>query len=145
MKHMPSVMGSMTPFPHAIDVEAPLTAAREMMRERGFRHLPVISEGRLLGILSDRDIKLALGPDLGYAPEGELKVRDVYLADAYTVDGHTPLDQVAGTMAERHIGAALVTQHGRLAGVFTSTDACRALARFLRERFPPHAPGSSAA
>jgi acetoin utilization protein AcuB len=145
MKHMPQVVGFMTPFPHAVPADAPVAQARAMMHEHSLRHLPVIDAGRLAGVISDRDIKLALGPDLAYPKEDELQVRDVYVEDAYTVDAGTPLDEVAATMAERHIGSALVTHHGRLAGIFTSTDACRALAGVLRERFPPRTPSTEAA
>jgi acetoin utilization protein AcuB len=145
MRHMPHVIAMMTPFPHAIDIDAPLADARALMHSRGIRHLPVMEGGRLRGLITDRDAKLALGPDLGSPPERELRVRDVYLDDAYTVEANAPLDEVAAHMAERHIGSAIVTRDGKLCGVFTATDACRALALVLRERFPPHTPGTSAA
>lgn len=145
MKHIPPVLAFMTPFPHAIDIGATLGEARRLMHEWQIRHVPVIEQGQLAGVLTDRDVKLALGPDLDYPSERELCVRDVCIRDAYTVDGHTPLDQVAEMMADRRIGSALVTHHGRLAGVFTSRDACRALAQVLRERFPPPRPGTEAA
>ena len=41
------------------------------------------------------------------------------------------LEHVAATTAERHVGSALVTRGGKLVGIFTATDACRALARVL--------------
>lgn len=145
MRHMPPVVAMMTPFPFAVAVDATIAEARELMHAKGIRHLPVIEQGRLRGIVTDRDVKLALGPDFGNPPERELLVRDVLVEDAYTVDAHAPLDEVAAHMAERHIGSALVTRDGRLCGVFTATDACRTLALVLRERFPPHTPGTSAA
>ena len=43
-------------------------------------------------------------------------------------------------MAERHIGSALVTRGGKLVGIFTTTDACRALARVLHEQHPDPGP-----
>jgi CBS domain-containing protein len=43
-------------------------------------------------------------------------------------------------MAERHLGSALVTRGGKLVGIFTTTDACRALARLLREQHPYDGP-----
>jgi CBS domain-containing protein len=60
--------------------------------------------------------------------------------DVYVVDPNAPLDQVLDTLVARRIGSALVTRKGRLAGVFTVTDACRELARLLREQCPPPAP-----
>lgn len=145
MKHMPQVIAMMTPFPHSIDVDATLAEARLMMDGHGFRHLPVTSQGRLCGVLSDRDLRVAAGPGPERDVNAPLRVRDVYHDEAYTVEADTPLDQVATEMAERHIGSAMVMRGGKLVGVFTSTDACRALARVLRERFPPPSPGTHAA
>ena len=48
-------------------------------------------------------------------------------------------------MADRHIGSAVVTKDGKRVGVLTTTDACRALARVLRQRFPTPSPGTHAA
>lgn len=140
MKHMPQVVALMTPFPYSIDIDAPLAAATELMREHRFRHLPVVDSGRLCGVLAERDVRSALAS--GAAGK---RVRDAFREDAYTVEAHTPLDQVAATMADRHIGSAIVTKAGKLVGVFTTTDVCLALARVLRERFPPPAPGTDAA
>jgi len=130
----------MTPFPYSIDIEAPLGEAHAFLRERQIRHLPVTRDGLLAGILTDRDIKLALGPDLGSPPERELRVADVFQPDTYVVDAGERLEDVAATMAERHVGSALVTRGGKLVGIFTTTDACRALARVLREQHPHAGP-----
>jgi len=136
----PQILAFMTPFPYSIDIEAPLGEAHAFLRERQIRHLPVTRDGLLAGILTDRDIKLALGPDLGSPPERELRVADVFQPDTYVVDAGERLEDVAATMAERHVGSALVTRGGKLVGIFTTTDACRALARVLREQHPHAGP-----
>jgi acetoin utilization protein AcuB len=138
--HSPQVLAFMTPFPYSIDVEAPLAEAHAFMRDRHIRHLPVTERGELAGVLTDRDIKLALGPDLGSPPERELKVRDVFQPESYVVDAGTPLLDVARTMADRHVGSALVTRGDKLVGIFTTTDACRALVRVLRGQHPDPGP-----
>jgi acetoin utilization protein AcuB len=137
---LPQILAYMTPFPYSIDVDAPLGEAHAFLRERHIRHLPVTERGELVGVLTDRDIKLALGPDLGSPPERELTVREVYQPDSYVVDAAASLLTVAATMAERHLGSALVTRGGKLVGIFTTTDACRALSRILREQFPERGP-----
>jgi acetoin utilization protein AcuB len=137
MKHMPQIVAMMTPFPYSIDIGAPLAEARAFMAKQHIRHLPVIENGKLAGMVTDRDIKLMLGPDFAYPQERELAVRDACVPDPYIVAASAPVDEVAEEMAKRHIGSALVTRDGKLVGVFTSTDACHALARVLRERFPP--------
>ena len=142
--HAPQILAYMTPFPYSVDVDAPLAEAHAFLRERRIRHLPVTERGQLAGVLTDRDIKLALGPDLGSPPESELSVRDVFQPDSYVVDAGTPLLTVAETMAERHLGSALVTRGESLVGIFTTTDACRALARVLHEQYPSPGPEEAA-
>jgi acetoin utilization protein AcuB len=139
-QRLPQILAYMTPFPYSIDIEAPLAEAHAFLRERRIRHLPVTRDGELAGVLTDRDIKLALGPDLGSPPERELRVRDVFQPECYVVEAGDYLEEVAATMAERHVGSALVTRAGKLVGIFTTTDACRALARILREQHPDSPP-----
>jgi acetoin utilization protein AcuB len=144
MDHIPSIRSVMTPFPYFVAAGDSLLAARALMVEHEVRHLPVKEGDRLVGVLSDRDLKRALDPDLGLPPKDELFVRDVSVPDAYTVDTSEPLDGVLEEMASRHLGSVLVTSHGRLAGIFTSTDACRVLCDHLRALGPPR-PGDNAA
>jgi acetoin utilization protein AcuB len=131
MKRNPQVIAFMTPFPHSVDIDEPLAQARAMMREGHFRHLPVTRGGNMVGVVTDRDIKLLLGPDFGNPGEEELKVRDAYVDKPCVVPASTPLAAVARTMAEHHIGSAIVTKNDKLVGIFTVTDACRALAEVL--------------
>jgi acetoin utilization protein AcuB len=133
MKRNPQVIAFMTPFPHTIDVDAPLEDAHKLMRGRRFRHLPVISGGEIVGVLTDRDIKLVLGPDFGSPDERELRVRDAYVERPCIVPASTPVAKVARVMAQNRIGSAIVTKHGKLVGIFTVTDACRALAQIIGE------------
>jgi acetoin utilization protein AcuB len=144
MQHAPSLTHAMTPFPYSVDIEAPVEEAVRFMREHKIRHLPVTDSGRLAGVVSDRDIKLMLGPDFAYPDARELKVRDVFVGDSYSVELSTPLAEVLSHMAEHRLGSALVTRNGKLVGVFTTTDACRAFAQHLRETFPPPAPDAVA-
>ena len=126
----------MTPFPYWIDVDDSVRRARGLMVEHQIRHLPVMQGRSLVGVLSDRDLKRALDPTLGLPPEDELFVRDAYVSDRYVVDSSTALDVVLEHMAAHHVGSALVTNHGRLAGIFTATDACRVYCEHLRKLFP---------
>jgi acetoin utilization protein AcuB len=125
----------MTAFPYAVDAAASVEQAREFMREHRIRHLPVTEGGKLVGLVSDRDIKLMLGPDFAYPGEKELKVRQVMVREPYIVDLEARLDEVLRHMAEHQLGSAIVTRDGKLAGVFTTTDACRSFAEFLVEQF----------
>lgn len=144
MDPIPPVKAVMTPFPAFVQADDSLLRARELMVDHGVRHLPVKEHHRLIGLITDRDLKRALDPDLGLPPKNELFVRDVYIPDPYIVDAGEPLDRVLEAMAAQHIGSALVTSHGHLAGIFTATDACRVLCEHLRALFP-NPPGGEAA
>jgi len=144
MSSVASIGRVMTPFPYSVDVEEPVSAARSRMAEHGVRHLPVTSAGKLVGIITDRDIGLAVGPD-PIPPGQDLLVRALSIVDPYTVDFHTPLDRLLPEMAERHIGSALVTHKKKLAGIFTATDACRLFGEYLRKTRPGDGGGDEAA
>ena len=58
-KHMPQMLSVMTPFPYHIEAGRPVDDALRMMQEHGIRHLPVMIDGAIEEIVSDRDIKRA--------------------------------------------------------------------------------------
>ncbi len=133
MKRNPQVIAFMTPFPHSVDVMDSLEAARQRMVEHNFRHLPVMSAGALVGVLTDRDIKLLLGSRYPHPRADQLKVCDACVEQPFVVPASSPVAEVARLMAEKHIGCTLITKHDKLVGIFTVTDACRALAEILGE------------
>ena len=115
-----------------IGEDAPLRQARYLMVEHQIHHLPVVQGGRCVGMLTDRDVKRALDPDLGLPPEDELFVRDVCVYDVYAVGPDEPLEHVLREMADRHIGSTLVVADRQVRGILTASDACRVFADFLR-------------
>ncbi len=135
MIRIPKIKSVMTAFPYSVASTAPVSEAIEFMRKQNLRHLPVTDNGTLVGLISDRDIKLVLGPDFAYPDPNTLSVREAMIRDAYIVDLEEGLDTVLTYMAEHHIGSAVITRHGKLAGIFTAEDACRQFAEFLREQF----------
>jgi acetoin utilization protein AcuB len=139
----PSLKTAMTPFPYSVERTAPLSEARAVMDRHEVRHLPVTDGHELVGVITDRDLWSLPSPRARAEGAGELTVGDAYVSDAYVVDLNEPLDRVLLTMAERHIGSALVTRKGRLAGVFTAVDACRCFGEYLQHTFP--APGGDEA
>jgi acetoin utilization protein AcuB len=108
-----------------------LSKAVELMNKYTIRHLPVLENGKVIGMLSDRDVKLASGiaDDVD-----DLLVIDVCHQHPYIVAPETPLSQVASTMADKHYGSAMVVSNGKLVGIFTATDACRVLADTLKHK-----------
>ncbi len=132
----------MTAFPCAIAADERLARARDMMEENHVRHLPVTRAGRLASVVSSLEVEQALESKRGQA--AGLKVGDVCSHDAYIVDVAMPLDEVLEEMARRRIDCALVVKEERLVGIFTTTDACLALAELLREVFPVAGGGDAA-
>jgi len=126
----------MTPFPHWIEIGAPVARARDVMEEQGIRHLPVMEDGRLVSVITDREVKLALDPGLGRSPRDDLVVRDLCVPNVYIVEPIEPLDAALMHMAHHRFDAALVVKDGKLAGIFTTTDAFRVLGNLLRTLFP---------
>jgi acetoin utilization protein AcuB len=119
----------MTKAPHGIDPHEPITVARSRMRELKVRHLPVRSGGKLVGILTERDLDLLTG--IKSVDVNSTKVGDVMVADPYCVKPLTALKEVATTMAENKFGSAMVVNEtGEVIGIFTDTDALKALAKF---------------
>jgi CBS domain-containing protein len=136
MKKMPVLKTAMTPFPYSVGVDASFDEASELMGRHNVRHLPVTREHQVIGVITDRDMTSAMHVRAQSSDSGELRVRDLYMADPYIVSIDEPIDNVLLTMAERHIGSAIVTKAGKLVGIFTSVDACRIFGEYLHERFP---------
>ena len=131
-KPIPTIQKYMTTSPHSIGIEQPLTVAHTMMQEHGIRHLPVLHGGKLLGMLTDRDLRLV--ESLVGVDPSEVKVEDAMSTVVYSVSPETPLDEVVSTMGEHKYGSAVVMQNMKVVGIFTTVDVCRTLAELLQTR-----------
>ena len=135
----------MTRDPLTIDPEAPLGTAMDVMRRKRIRHLPVVDDaGRLLGIITDRDLRqatfapalaehLSLGAQrrlrgIGQALE-DLRVKHAMTWVVVTIDQEAPIARAAVVMFERRIGSLPVVEDGKLVGILTERDLLLALAR----------------
>lgn len=133
----PAIAAFMTSSPHSIGRDQSLAAAHRLMREHRIRHLPVLEGGRLVGILSDRDLHLA--ETLKDVDAERVPVEDAMTPTPYAVSPSTPLGEVAREMAEQKIGSAVVMEGRTVVGVFTVIDALRALALYA-DGEPPSPP-----
>ncbi len=122
----------MTVSPQTVEADATVESAQQLMTEKRFRHLPVVQNGRVIGVLSDRDITLALVAHHGMLKGDEIHVEDVCTLDAFTVAPDARLEAVVTTMGQKQIGSVLVMEGDELAGIFTATDACLWLGKALR-------------
>jgi acetoin utilization protein AcuB len=142
MRVMPRIRSVMTPFPYSLGPGDSLAAARRLMSEHAIRHLPVMRGGRPAGVITDQDLRRA---EAVAGADADLRVGDLALTESCMVDLSAPLDLVLLDMARRHLDSALVLKAGKLVGIFTATDACRAFAEFLRREAPAPGGGPAAA
>ncbi|MCC6528484.1 MAG: CBS domain-containing protein [Polyangiaceae bacterium] len=122
----------MTPSPHTIADDRPMSAAHEIMRKFGIRHLPVLRGGRIVGVVSDDDLHLI--ETLADVDPEKVLVSEAMTQDPYTVAPGAPLDEVVAEMGDHKYGSAVVVEGGRVIGIFTTVDACRAFAEILHAR-----------
>jgi acetoin utilization protein AcuB len=114
----------MTREVHCVTPEVPLAKAWKMMTELRVRHLPVLYEGRLVGILSDRDLLVRAAR----ASDGTLALPESTCGEAMTINpvavaSTAPVSQVAALMLEHRIDSVpIVDREGQLWGLVTSTD-----------------------
>jgi len=122
----------MSTNPHSIGVDQSLGAAVALMDNHKIRHLPVLNNGKVVGILTDRDIKFALS--FSETHPNEMKVADVAREEVYVVSPEAKLDEVVLHMATRKLGSAVVIDNQKLVGIFTAIDGLKALSELLGER-----------
>jgi acetoin utilization protein AcuB len=111
-----TVADRMTLRPISVAPSEMLETAEKTMTAGHFRALPVVEKGRLVGILSDRDLLRFIGH------QGEITVKEVRTRLVVTVKPETSLEEAARLLINHKIGAPPVTQRGRVIGIITSTD-----------------------
>ena len=110
--------------PVTVDWSASLDKIEEIMQEKGIRHLPVMDQGKVVGIVSERDLKMAFCS----REDVELIARDIMTPDPYTVPYNILLRDAVFHMSKYKIGSALVMdENDQLMGIFTSIDALNAI------------------
>lgn len=119
----------MTRSPLTVEVSKSLADAKRLMKRWGVRHLPVMDDGTLVGLISDRDVKLI-------EAHSNSKAADIALAEAmsrapWTVAPSTPLEVAVRHMARHKLGSSVVLENEKVVGIFTSNDGLRALATVL--------------
>ncbi len=116
----------MTGAPHSIGKDRPLALAHALMKSNGVRHLPVLDGGTLVGMVTDRDLSLIEA--IADVDVHSVLVEEAMSQEVFTVAPEDRLSKVAREMSNRRIGSAVIMDHGKVIGVFTTVDALRALA-----------------
>jgi acetoin utilization protein AcuB len=114
----------------AVEVDDSMHNAMKLMKENGIRMLPVLKKGKLVGVLTDRDLKRASASDATTLDVHELlyliskiKVQDIMTKNPITVPHNFTIEETAEVLLENKIsGAPVVDQNGGLVGIITQTD-----------------------
>jgi len=120
-----------TPNPVIATVDMTVEVLQERMKRHGIRHLPIVHVGKVVGVVSERDLKVVMGLD--EAHRQQVSAGDIMAQNPVSVAASTPLDEVAFTMVEHKVGSLIVNEDdGGLLGIFTVTDALNALMEVVR-------------
>lgn len=121
-----------TPDPITVTESMMIDELWQLMEKHGIRHLPVMRGDDVVGIISDRDVRLIAG--LSVAEKYQVQAADIMTPEPLSVTASAPLDEVAYAMSERKVGSVIVKdEDGQLLGIFTATDALNALIEIVRE------------
>ena len=118
-----------------VDEDVSLMQASKLMKEHGIKHLPVIQERRLVGIVSDRDLKEAQPSDATSLDIHELyylldkvRIKSLMSTNLHTTTGEEVIERAASLMLDYDISALpVVDQEGKLKGIVTKGDLFRGL------------------
>lgn len=130
----------MTPHPASIIPETPLREVLGLMKDHQCRQLPVVDGDHVVGIVTDRDVRLVMNSPLTMRErfEDELLLRTVTAADCMTpnpmtVDINDPAATAADLLRTFKFGGLPVVDSGRLVGIVTVSDILVSFIKLLRE------------
>lgn len=122
----PPIRDLMTAMPHTIGADMKVALAKRMMAENRCHHLPVLSGGRIVGIVTSTDVTMA---DKLMSSSDDLPVEDIMVEDPVEVKGTEEVLEVIKLMRRKGIGSVIIApSESQPMGIFTSTDALHYLA-----------------
>ena len=126
-----TIVDFMTANPVTIPSDLSLADAALRMYDHGIRHLPVLEQGHVVGIVSERDLAMVMG--IPGVDKERVEVVEAMVPHPYIVAPTTPLVEVLTTMKERKLGTAVVMEGGQMRGIFSVIDALGAFVDMLED------------
>ncbi|HOV79667.1 MAG TPA: CBS domain-containing protein [Bacillota bacterium] len=132
------VRNHMTKSPITINPKTGIFDALEIMKKHKIRRLPVVSEGKVIGMVTEKEL-LTVSPspatslsiyEMNYLL-AKMTVEEAMVKDPLTVTPDTTIEEAALLMRERKIGSLPVLDDGKLVGIITATDIFDALVKFF--------------
>ncbi len=112
----------MHPDPLTITPSTTLCDAYKMMQDKGIRHLPIIENEKLIGIVTDRDLRLATSRLAKRPFDPTSEVREIMSHPVETTNPSDPIERATQLMRELKIGCLPVVEDLRLVGIVTNAD-----------------------
>jgi acetoin utilization protein AcuB len=122
------VAEKMTTNPTTVGARDSLAAARALMQAERFKHLPVVEGGRLVGVISDRDLRVHTGNF------ETTRVDAAMTSNPVTIVPQAMVEEAARLMLAKNIGCLVVTAHEAPVGIVTTTDMLKALLDLTTQR-----------
>lgn len=142
---IPIVREHMTPNPITADVNMPVAKAQRIMQQNGIRHLPVLQENTLVGMMTLSDILEASSPDTNrpdiFEPSyllAALPVEELMTPDPVTISPNDTVLEAADLMFQHDIGSLPVVEDDAVIGIITTTDIFHLVVRMLADREKEH-------
>ena len=117
---MPTVREMMTDNPEHVDRDATVQDAAKVMSELNVGAVPVVSGGRVEGIVTDRDITVRVIAES--RRPGEVRVHEIASSDPVTVSPNTDMGEAAQLMAQHQVRRLPVVENGQLVGMLSLGD-----------------------
>ncbi len=124
------VQNHMTPDPRTVAPRTPVAEAWEILRDGGFHQLPVVDGSReLIGIVTDRDIRSAVGYDA--TGRADLRVEDIMTSTPVCIESNRTIEEALLMLSRRQFGALPVMRGSDLVGIISKSDLLRAFHNLL--------------
>jgi acetoin utilization protein AcuB len=117
----------MHPEPITVSPTTKLNEAYNIMEKEGIRHLPVMENNKLVGIVTDRDLRLATSKLTKHPCEVETEIKEIMSHPVQTTNPSDPIEIATRTMRELKIGCLPVVEDIKLVGIVTGMDLLDAL------------------
>jgi acetoin utilization protein AcuB len=121
-----------------VRIDEPIRRVWELVEDKRLRRFPVVSAGKLVGIITDRDLRDAVASSVVLTEKkyhdfllDTVKVESIMTPDPRTVSPETDLKEAARTILEMKVGGLPVLDGGKLAGIITETDLIETLVEML--------------
>jgi acetoin utilization protein AcuB len=138
---MLTVADIMTPNPITVERQTPLAKVIGLMKERACRQVPVVEDGRVIGIITDRDVRLAMNsPFVLHERRQNRELLQNVIAEAcmtrdpMTIDASASAEQAAQLLRTYKFGGLPVVSQGKLVGIITVSDILGSYLELLREK-----------